>query len=114
MTVDRSTLKTLVTPFEEFIEKLIDKIWVIYRPHSFSAHNQAQYLKQCKETLKKHECVVLVDFSENYTFIDQDVVQGYHWTNDQVTLRPVVISMHQDEIPTVPKPVSLCIISYFL
>ncbi len=32
-----------------------------------------------------------VDFSENYTFIIQDAVQGYHWNNDQVTVHPFVI-----------------------
>ena len=30
------------------------------------------------------------DFSENYSFIVQDAVQGYHWNNSQVTLHPFV------------------------
>ena len=32
----------------------------------------------------------LGDFSENYTFIIQDAIQRYHWTNTQATLHPFV------------------------
>ena len=34
--------------------------------------------------------MVVGDFSENYSFIVQDAVQGYHWTNSQATLHPFV------------------------
>ena len=35
--------------------------------------------------------VILLDFFENYSFIVQDAVQGYHWNNSQATLRPIVV-----------------------
>ena len=34
--------------------------------------------------------IVIADFAENYSFILQDAAQGFHWSNDQVTLYPFV------------------------
>ena len=34
---------------------------------------------------------MLLDFAENYSFLVQDAVQGYHWNNSQATLHPFVI-----------------------
>ena len=31
------------------------------------------------------------DFSENYSFIIHDAVQGHHWNNDQATIHPFVV-----------------------
>ena len=44
----------------------------------------------CKEELCSGEILVNVDFSENYSFILQDAIQGYHWNNSQVTIHPYV------------------------
>ena len=44
----------------------------------------------CKEELCSREILVNVDFSENYSFILQDAIQGYHWNNSQVTIHPYV------------------------
>ena len=37
------------------------------------------------------EFLVLADFSENYSFVVQDEVQGFHWNNSQATIHPFVI-----------------------
>ena len=37
------------------------------------------------------ECMHLVDFAENYAFVVQDEVQGFHWNKSQCTLHPVVL-----------------------
>ena len=34
--------------------------------------------------------MVICDLSENYSFLVQDEVQGYHWTNTQATVHPFV------------------------
>lgn len=34
------------------------------------------------------EILVLLDFSENYSFIIQNAAQGYHWNNSQATVHP--------------------------
>ena len=40
-------------------------------------------------------CIILLDFAENYHYIVQDEIQGYHWNKDQCTLHLVVI-YHKD------------------
>ena len=57
---------------------------------SFIAKSQAQYLKNRKESIYFDTAIILVDFSENYFFVVQDEVQGFHWNKDQCTLHPVV------------------------
>ena len=59
--------------------------------HSYIAKCQAAYLKNLKETLPLGEAIVMLDFAENYAFIVQDEVQGYHWNKSQCTLHPVML-----------------------
>ena len=47
-------------------------------------------MKDRKAALNEGEVLVLGDFSENYTFIIQDAIQGYHWANTQATFHPYV------------------------
>ncbi len=37
------------------------------------------------------EVLVIGDFAENYSFVLQDEIQGYHWTNSQATIHPFVV-----------------------
>jgi hypothetical protein len=55
------------------------------------ASQQSKFLSELKSTIKPSECVVLWDFAENYSFILQDEVQGYHWNNAQATIYPFAI-----------------------
>ena len=64
--------------------------------HSFIVRTQAKYLKQCKENFKEDEVIVLVDFAENYKFLVQDEIQGYHWKKSQCTLHPAVVYAKKD------------------
>ena len=85
ITVDRSTLETANKPSDEFIEAFCDKLEVLV-PHYFIATQQASFYKDCKSTLKPGEVLVAADFSENYSFVLQDAVQGFHWNNAQATI----------------------------
>ena len=49
-----------------------------------------------------------MDFSENYSYLVQDVVQGYYWDNSQSTLHP--FSMYHKSLYEI-KHESFCIIS---
>ena len=52
--------------------------------------------------------LLLGDFAENYQFLIQDEVQGFHWNNSQCTLHPVVTYYQEnDEL----KNISYCVIS---
>ena len=86
---DRSQLETFVQPMEEFVEAFVEKIDILSR-HDFIAKVQSKFFKEKKDTLKPGEFLVVGDFSENYSFLVQDAVQGYHWNNSQVTLHPFV------------------------
>ena len=74
----------------------------------FIAKAQGSYLKQQKENLGENDVIVLVDFAENYKFLVQDEIQGYHWNKTQCTLHPVVVYSKKDGV-LVER--SLCFIS---
>ena len=61
--------------------------WFILRKavHDFIAKQQSLYLTPRKELLLDNEYIVMTDFAENYSFVLQDAVQGFHWNNAQAT-----------------------------
>ena len=48
-----------------------------------------------------------MDFAENYHYVVQDEIQGYHWNKDQRTMHPMVIYFKDGVL----HHMSLCIIS---
>lgn len=103
---DRDTLDTKQLTTEDFIEELTKKISNL-SSHHYIAKHQSQHLKSTKENLKPGEFVVLMDFAENYSFVVQDAVQGFHWENSQATLHPFVVYYKSEEV----RCISCCIIS---
>ena len=87
--VDRSQLETLTLPSDDFVELLCEKLKAL-KSHSFIATLQGRFYEECKQCLQAGEVVVSADFSENYSFILQDAVQGFHWNNSQATIHPFV------------------------
>ena len=67
-------LETLMAPELEAEESIQFKQWV---------HTD-------RTSLKPDICIISGDFSKNYSFILQDAVQGFHWTNSMATLHPFV------------------------
>ena len=110
VTTDRSDLINQTLHIEDFINFLCENLDAI-TTHSYIAQHQSQYLKNLKEDLQPNEVIVLEDFTENYNFLMQDEVQGYHWNSQQCTLHPVVIYYKSDGKLA---EVSLCIISNYL
>ena len=83
MVIQQESMEDYIDLIARNLEKLIT--------HSYIAKAQAKYLKDREEDLEEEFALFLVDFAENYRFIMQDEVQGYHWNNSQCTLHPVVI-----------------------
>ena len=54
--------------------------------HHFIYKQQQNFLKNKKETLSDNECIIILDFAENYTFMVQDAIQSFHWNNTQATI----------------------------
>ena len=94
VSVDRSTLETFSKPADDFVEFFFEKLKLLI-PHSFVATQQASFFNECKSTLQSGELLVQADFSENYAFVLQDAVQGFHWNNSQATVHPFVIYYQQ-------------------
>lgn len=82
--------------------------------HHYIAQAQSAYLKHLKETLPPYShAIVLLDFSENYSFVCQDAVQGFHWDTAQATVHPFVVYYRKetDDYSTELVCLSLCVIS---
>ena len=94
---DRAELTKHSISASSFVELLSEKLDII-TSHSFIAKAQSQFLKQEKDHLSENEALILVDFAENYKFLVQDEIQGYHWNKTQCTVHPVVIYTKRDGI----------------
>lgn len=80
---------------EEYCDALVEKLNKL-SVHHFIAKHQSAYLKNLKQNLAQDEAVILLDFAENYSFIVQNAIQGYHWDNSQCTLHPFAIYYMKD------------------
>ena len=89
-TTDRSTMvsqKEYVYDYVDIVEAQLQKLTA----HSFIAKAQSRYLKSRKAEMGSSTVLILGDFAENYKFMVQDEVQGFHWNNSSCTLHPVVV-----------------------
>lgn len=86
VSTDRCTLLTVTEHVDTFIESLAKKVVTLTRHHHVS-QMQSRYLRELKAAIPSSECIIVGDFSENYTFVVQDAAQGYHWENTQATLQ---------------------------
>lgn len=86
----------LVKTVNEFVEIFIDTMYVLTH-HQLTAKAQSARLKNIKQNLTLIQCLALIDFSKNYTYILQDVVQVFHWKNVQETVYPFVVYVKNEE-----------------
>ncbi len=99
----KAMLMTVVSTVQDLIEKTSKSI-----DNLRHLKGTSQHLSKLKDELKDNEAIVLLDFSENYAFVAQDVVQSFHWNNSQATLHPfVVYYKSKGEL----KHLNLCVIS---
>lgn len=48
--------------------------------------------------MREDEVITLGDFAENYMFIIQDEIQGFHWNKQSCTLHPIVMYHNKDKL----------------
>ena len=89
-TTDRSNFIEVEFDFHDFLDELCDQIKDLTN-HNFIAESHNKYFKYAKEDLSVNECVVVLDFAENFYFIVQDAVQCFHWNSSQATIHSFVI-----------------------
>lgn len=111
--VDRSTFDTLVLDTSDFVELLFKQLKDLL-PHHYIAKQQAKFLQKVKDELKENKAVTILDFSENFSFVIQDSVQGYYWSNDQATIHPLVTYYRDPQDPKELKVISHVMISDFI
>ena len=71
--------------------------------------SQALYLRKLKENVPLNEIILLLDFAENYSFVCQGSVQGFHWNNNHATVYS--FTLYEKDINGSLNCRSLCIIS---
>lgn len=91
----RTTLETQIQNASDFVDELCDKAACLQR-HAFIAKQQSQYLKTLKSSLNEGQFIVICYLAENYAFVVQEAVPGFHWNNNQATIYPVVIYFRQN------------------
>ena len=74
VSVDRSTLETITKPVDDYVDSFCDQIKLLI-PHSFIAKQQSLFQTDAMSTLLPQQFVVIGDFSENYSFVLQDVAK---------------------------------------
>ncbi|XP_071500413.1 uncharacterized protein [Diadema antillarum] len=68
-----------------------------FRQHILLIKNQFEALKMCKNTLPSNECIVQMDFAENYSCIPLEEVQSGYWGQQGVTIHPIVVYFRDDD-----------------
>ena len=66
---------------------------------------QSSFLRLLKDDLAPDTVVILLDFTENYSFITQDTMQGHHWDNSQAILSSICCVLQRCAGTQVPQPV---------
>ena len=87
---DKCSLETIVKNPDDFLEELTDNLYKLTK-HHYVSKSQTCFLKQLKENLKLNECIMQMDFAENFSFIIQDEVQSSYFSENQAILHPFVI-----------------------
>lgn len=86
----------MVKKKDEFIDMFCEKLDKL-RFHHFISKQQNEHLQKLKDELAVGEVLVLADFSENFAFIVQDAIQGFHWNNCQATVHGFVVYYRTEE-----------------
>jgi hypothetical protein len=108
----RTNLVEKVSARHEVLQNLVDMIPKLAE-HHFLLKQQNQFFKQLKVSVKQEDSVIVhMDFAENYDFRVQDEVQGYHWTNNQMTLHPFYCQWSKNGVDLVHK--TFAVLSYRL
>lgn len=107
---DRTQQIQQTVTMSEYLETVLENLEKL-TPHSYITKAQSKFLKEQKMSLRPNEALVLMDFSQNFTFVVQDEVQGAYWSRGGCSLHPVVIYTKTDENAAKYSTSCLCMIS---
>ena len=104
-----ASLQSFVDNFDDFKTQLCTDINFLSR-HHYIAETQKRFLNHCKSNLVSNTCIILMDFSENYSFIIQQSIQAFYYNNSQATVHPFCIYYKTEESDELLN-VNYCVIS---
>ena len=64
--------------------------------HHIIGKSQAAFFRSCKESLSEDSVFIVLYFTENYSVIVQDSVQGFYRENSQTNLHPIDVYHMKD------------------
>jgi len=87
-----TSITTIVMEAEDFSERFRETL-PKYLEHEFVYRRQKNFISEIKasDLNDGSTLIVTVDYGENYSFVIQKAVQGYHWTNKQCTVHPFCV-----------------------
>lgn len=106
----RMKIVTVEVTREEFKTLLMKEVKE-FAEHVARVRAQFEANQQLKKSLLLGECVVQMDFAQNYVCQNMDEIQSAYWTNASVTLHPVVIWWKDDQHPSQLKTKSYVFVS---
>lgn len=90
LNVDRGDISIVTKPISDFITEYCHQLTIL-KTHHFINSQQQNFLDELKTNLKENECVVLMDFAQNYSHVVQNSIQSQFFNMRQSTLHPVVV-----------------------
>ena len=97
---DDNKTKTRIIRVEEapaeFLQKFYER-YIMFVDHNTAANHQYFEQRKCKENLKPGECMVQVDFIQNYACLVADGLQSSFFDQTQVTIHASVVYYRERE-----------------
>ncbi|KAK0132496.1 hypothetical protein N1851_032633 [Merluccius polli] len=93
---------TIKKQIESSLEELIDHFNLLlhkFKKHAFNIRQQFSFSRELKRTLSSQECIVHVDFSENYVCKMSREIQAVHFSHQQATMHTDRISESKSKGP---------------
>ena len=96
---DNKTKTRIIRVEEEpadFLRHFYDR-YIMFVQHNNAANNQYYEQRRCKDNLKPGECMVQMDFIQNYACLVADGVQSSFFDQTQVTIHATVVYYRTEE-----------------
>lgn len=87
---DRYGISTISESTDRYAEQIFNQTINKLKLHHFIAQNQSQFLKDKKSNLLPGEYIFIMDYSENYSMVNQNEIQAAHFDKIQATIHPIV------------------------
>lgn len=90
--VRKYTKKTIISTPRDIILKLENNLEGFLK-HEFNIYHQYQIVKSLKDNLNENDCLIHMDFSENYNTKYSEEIQSFHFggSRTQISLHTVVV-----------------------